>query len=163
MILVAGMAVAPVWFACGGRFRSQHGTILPSAQIILLIDVISCPYAPRAPSASPQRGRPARLVLGRGGVAFLHTVGRLSADRGAGGGARDDAAGTPAPRGAPDWRRAHAGGAHRRDSRPPGGCRGGARGAGGPARRAAADDLLSNRGRAADAVGHRRVRRRLPR
>ncbi len=104
-----------------------------------------------------------RLVLGRGGVALLHPVGRLAADRGARGGDGTGVAGTPTPRGAPDRRRTHAGGAHRWDPRPPGGRRGGARRAGGPARGTAADGVVPDRGRDADAGGDRRVPRILPR
>src|SRR5580704_15699938 len=163
VVVVGGRAVEVLVSASVQRFSyPQRDTFLPSPPVILIIDAISCPYAECGPPTSPQRGRRAGLVLGGGRRALLHPVGGLTADRSAGGGDGDDAAGTRSPRSTAHRGRPHPGGAHRGDPRAPGGRGGGARRARGPARGAAADGLVPYRGRDADAGRDRGLPRLLP-
>src|SRR5271154_804270 len=86
LLRVVGREGRQVWFLGSfGSISFYLDTYLPSEPIILMIYDISIAYAQRGPVESSHRGRLPRLALrGRAG-ALLHAVGRLPADRGAGG------------------------------------------------------------------------------
>src|ERR1039458_1423491 len=110
-MILADMGLSPVsWLgpACGpGGGLSKGvsldvGTLLPSAQVILMICSISSAYAKCGPTERPEGGRIPRILLGRGRGAVLHPVADPPADRHARGRDGDGVAGAPSAGGQPD-------------------------------------------------------------
>src|SRR6266540_6570447 len=95
--------------------RTDGGTLLGSAQLLLPIYRISFPNAERPAAPGPARGSPPRLLLDRRGLPVLHAIRRLAGRRQARGGDRSDPLGARSRGRSSDGLRRGAARARRRD------------------------------------------------